>query len=116
MAQDYQWAQALRKAQMNAKKQAPTPQIFKSEPKVTLEQLEEQMAYYKNKLTEAAAKKNIPETKDLVARLINNHARQTALLVRKQKMLGSKDNGPEITGLLKKYFSDCKKLTEVFSS
>ncbi len=116
MGQDYQWAEALRKAKSNERKEVPTLFNFATEPKISLEQLEEQMVYYKQKLKDAAEKKNIPEIRSLVERLIHNHARQTALLIRQEKMLGAKENAPEIRHLLKKYFSDCTKLTGLFSS
>ncbi len=113
--QDYEWAEALRKAQHTAKQNIPTVG-FSFEPKISLEQLQEQMNYYKEKLKEALKTKNTAEIQNLIDRIINNHARQTAFLIKKEKSLGAKDTSPTIDAHLQKYFSDCKKLLQIIPS
>lgn len=115
MSNQYEWADALRKAQNNAQIKKPTLDIS-TQPKISLEQLEEQLAYYKNKLIEAANTKNTAEIQNLLDRIINTHARMTALLIRQEKELGATDNAPSVQGHLEKYFSDCNTLLELFPS
>lgn len=113
MNQDYKWAEALKKAQQNAKQNAPKA-LFSFEPKIDLGQLQEQMNYYKMKLKEAHKNNNSQEIQTLVEKIINNHAKQTALLIKKEKSFGAKDNSPVINAHLDKYFSDCIKLSKLF--
>lgn len=113
--QDYTWAEALRKAQHTAKQNTPTVG-FSFEPKISLEQLQEQMTYYKQKLKDAIKTKNTPEIQNLIDRIINNHARQTAFLIKKEKSFGTKDNSPTIDAHLQKYFADCLQLAKLLPS
>jgi len=115
MSQDYQWADALRKAQLQAKQSTPKLTVS-PDPQITTEQLQEQMAYYKTKLQEAAAKKDQKLINELLERLINNHARQTALLIKRAKEAGATDNSPVVLSHIQKYFSDCTQLTGLFPS
>ncbi len=113
MSDQYQWAEALRKARQGEQQKQPRLN-FSSPSKISTEQLEEQMEYYKKKLLEAVQNKNTEEIQNLVERLINCHSRLTALLIKNEKDLGESDNSPLIAEYLQKYFSDCKKLLETF--
>ncbi len=114
MSNQYQWAEALRKAQMNEKQKKPNL-TFSSQSKISVEQLEEQMEYYKNKLRDAVQSKNTTEVENLVDRMITCHSRITALLIKNEKNLGEPDTSPIISAHLQKYFSDCAKLLQTFS-
>ncbi len=115
MGNEYQWADALRKAQMNAQTRQ-SPLSSSSAPKISFEQLQEQLDYYKEKLPGVVKNKDQNEIQNLLERLINTHARMTALLIRKEKELGKQDNSPSIKAHLEKYFSDCNSLLQQFPS
>lgn len=115
MTDQYQWAEALRKAKQNEKQKQPNLN-FSLQSKITIKQLEEQMEYYKTKLREAAKDKNKTEIQNMIDRMISCHSRMTALLIKNEKDLGEPDNSPTISAHLQKYFSDCAKLMQTFSS
>jgi hypothetical protein len=115
MSDQYQWAEALRKAKQG-EKQKQSNLNFSSQSKITIDQLEEQMEYYKNKLREAVKNKNKEEIQNMIDRMITCHSRMTALLIKNEKDLGESDNSPTISAHLQKYFSDCAKLMHTLSS
>ncbi|OGH66924.1 MAG: hypothetical protein A3B90_01800 [Candidatus Magasanikbacteria bacterium RIFCSPHIGHO2_02_FULL_41_13] len=115
MGNQYEWAEALRKAKQGEKQKQPKLS-FSSQSKITVEQLEEQMEYYKNKLREAVRNNNKSEIQNMIDRMITCHSRITALLIKNEKDLGEADNSPTISAHLQKYFSDCAKLLHTFSS
>ena len=115
MSNQYDWAEALRKAQQGDRRKQPSL-TFSSQSKMTTtpEQLEEQMDYFKKKLHEAAQAKNTAEIQNLVDRLIKCHARLTALLIKNEKDLGESDTSPTVRAHLQKYFSDAAQLLQTF--
>jgi len=112
MGQEYQWAEALRKA----KKSVSKIRLSQTSSKLTLNesQLLEQLEYYKMKLAEAAQKNNQAVINPLVERLIKTHAKLTALFIKQEKENGATDDSPNIQNHLAKYYSDCSALLQKF--
>lgn len=115
MNQQYEWAEALRKAHTTAQIR-PASLGESLQPKISLTQLQEQMDYYKTKLGTAVQNNDTTEIQDLIDRMINAHARMTALIIKQEKERGARDNSPIIRSHLEKYFSDCTELVQKFPS
>ena len=109
MAQEYEWAEALRRAKQEASR-SDTLLLrnldFPTNDKITM--FQEQLDYYKNKLKEAlAAKKNRNQIEFLIDKIITLLAKLTTNAIHEEKEMGATDSSEEVQRHLQKYFSDC---------
>ncbi len=108
MNQEQEWSEALRRAKQNTNFMKTS--LKKQDDDVLMNQMIEQLHYYKVKFMEAQDTNDVAKLQSLAEKLINTHARMTTLLIKKEKTRGALDNSPIIAKHLTKYFSDGIKL------
>lgn len=113
MSQEQEWSEALRRAKQNTNFMKTS--LKKQDDDVLMNQMTEQLHYYKVKFMEAQDNNDSVKIQSLAERLINTHARMTTLLIKKEKARGAFENSPQIRNLLKKYFVDGRKLLRYLS-